>query len=151
MGGPVIFPRAAALLLILGSAAAWGEQPTSLARELHELQDEVHHLEAQQQQILDSLDELKKLVCGGGGLLFVLLLVFVCVVCEVFRGEAGAPLAIIEYADFECPYCRRFEHDTWPQIRDTYIKTGKVKYFYRDFPLGFHAHSTSAAQAARCA
>jgi protein-disulfide isomerase len=143
--------RATALVLLVGAAAAWGQQPTSQAQELRKLQDEVHHLEAQQQQILDSLDELKKLARGGGGPPPVKAPEKVSVAGELFRGEAGASLAIIEYADFECPFCRRFEHDTWPQIRETYIKTGKVKYFYRDFPLPFHEHSTSAAQAARCA
>jgi protein-disulfide isomerase len=151
MGRPVSTLRGAVLVLIFGASTAWGQQPTSQARELHELQNEVHHLEAQQQQILDSLDELKKLARGGGGPPPVKAPEKVSVAGEVFRGEASASLAIIEYADFECPYCRRFEHDTWPQIRDTYVKTGKVKYFYRDFPLGFHEHSTSAAQAARCA
>lgn len=149
MGGPVIILRGAVLVLSFVSAAAWGEQPTSQA--LHKLQDEVHHLEAQQQQILDSLDELKKLARGGGGPPPVKAPEKVSVAGELFRGEAGASLAIIEYADFECPFCRRFEHDTWPQIRDAYVKTGKVKYYYRDFPLPFHEHSTSAAQAARCA
>lgn len=143
--------RGAVLALIFGSAAARGQPSTTQAQELRKLQDEVHHLEAQQQQILDSLDELKKLARGGGGPPPVKAPEKVSVAGELFRGEAGASLAIIEYADFECPFCRRFEHDTWPQIRDTYIKTGKVKYFYRDFPLGFHEHSTSAAQAARCA
>ena len=150
MGGPVIVMRAMALVLIFGSAAAWGEQPTPQAQELRKLQDEVHHLEAQQQQILDGLDELKKLVRGGGAPT-VKAPEKVSVAGELFRGAAGASLAIIEYADFECPFCRRFEHDTLPQIRAAYIETGKVKYFYRDFPLAFHEHSMSAAQAARCA
>ena len=151
MGSAVMFLRGAVLVLIFGSAAAWGQHPASQTQELRKLQDEVQHLEAQQQQILDSLDELKKLARGGGGPPPVKAPEKVSVAGEQFRGQAGAALAIIEYADFECPFCRRFEHDTWPQIRDTYIKTGKVKYFYRDFPLPFHEHSTSAAQAARCA
>jgi len=98
MGGPVIILRGAVLVLSFVSAAAWGEQPTSQA--LHKLQDEVHHLEAQQQQILDSLDELKKLARGGGGPPPVKAPEKVSVAGELFRGEAGASLAIIEYADF---------------------------------------------------
>jgi len=151
MGNPVSILRAAVPALCFLSAAAWGQQPASQTQELRKLQDEVHHLEAQQQQILDSLDELKKLARGGGGPPPIKAPEKVSVAGEAFRGEAGASLAIIEYADFECPFCRRFEHETWPQIRDTYIKTGKVKYFYRDFPLAFHEHAMSAAQAARCA
>lgn len=151
MGHPVSALRISLGVLCCTCVAAWGEQPTPQARELRKLQDEVHHLEAQQQQILAGLDELKKLVRGGSGPPAVKAPEKVSVAGELFRGDAGASLAIIEYADFECPFCRRFEHDTLPQIRDAYIKTGKVKYFYRDFPLAFHQHSMSAAQAARCA
>jgi protein-disulfide isomerase len=152
MGHPVSALRGTLLVLCWTCGAAWGEQPTPQAREMRQLQEEVHHLEAQQQQILDGLDELKKLVRGGGvGPPGVKAPEKVSVAGESFRGDAGASLAIIEYADFECPFCRRFEHDTLPQIRDAYIKTGKVKYFYRDFPLAFHEHSMSAAQVARCA
>jgi protein-disulfide isomerase len=150
MGHPVSAQRGILLVLCWTCVAAWGEQPTPQAQELRKLQDEVHHLEAQQQQILDGLDELKKLVRGGGAPP-VKAPEKVSVAGELFRGAAGASLAIIEYADFECPFCRRFEHDTLPQIRATYIETGQVKYFYRDFPLAFHEHSMSAAQAARCA
>lgn len=69
---------------------------------------------------------------------------------EPFRGEANAPVAIIEYGDFECPFCRRFEHNTYPQLIDTYIKTGNVKYLHRDLPLPFHEHAMPAAEAVRC-
>ena len=151
MGYPVSVVRGALLVLCFACATAVGEQPTAQTQELRKLQDEVHHLEAQQQQILDGLEELKKLARGGNGPPPVKAPEKVSVAGESFRGEAGASLAIIEYADFECPFCRRFEHDTYPQIRDAYIKTGKVKYFYRDFPLAFHEHSMSAAQAAHCA
>jgi protein-disulfide isomerase len=70
---------------------------------------------------------------------------------EPFKGQPGATLAIIEYADFECPFCRRFEREVYPQIRDNYINTGKVKYFHRDMPLPFHEGAMPAARAAHCA
>jgi protein-disulfide isomerase len=70
---------------------------------------------------------------------------------EPFKGERTATLAIIEYADFQCPFCRHFEHDVYPQIRDGYINTGKVKYFHRDMPLPFHQGAMPAARAAHCA
>ena len=135
------------VLCLLATAPACAEQ----AQDLRHLQIQVQRLEMQQKQILDSLEELKKLARGGGGPPPVKAPEKVSVAGESFRGNSGASLAIIEYADFECPYCRRFEHDTFPQLRDAYINTGKVKYFYRDFPLAFHEHSMSAAQAARCA
>lgn len=70
---------------------------------------------------------------------------------QTFRGNNGATVAIVEYADFECPYCGEYEHGIYPQIAKDYIDTGKVKYFYRDLPLQSHPHAMIAAHAARCA
>lgn len=64
-------------------------------------------------------------------------------------GPADAPVTIIEFSDFECPYCRKWFVETWPQIQKTYA--GKVRLVYRDFPLSFHPDSQSAAEAASCA
>ncbi len=64
-------------------------------------------------------------------------------------GPADAPVTIIEFSDYECPYCRKWFTDAWPQIQKTYA--GKVRLVYRDFPLSFHANSQGAALAARCA
>jgi protein-disulfide isomerase len=60
-------------------------------------------------------------------------------------------VAIIEYADFECPYCGEYERKTVPRLLSDYIETGKVKLFYRDLPLPMHARALPAARAARCA
>ena len=134
-----------------GAAAAAQLPASAQARELAGLKGDVQLLKAQQQQILDSLDELKKLLKTNNGPPSVKVPETMSVAGEPFRGESRASLAIIEYEDFECPFCRRFEHDTYPRIRAAYIETGKVKYFYRDMPLPFHQHSMPAARAARCA
>jgi protein-disulfide isomerase len=66
-------------------------------------------------------------------------------------GAADARIAIVEFSEFQCGYCRRFHQQTFPQIRQKYIDTGKVKYVFRDFPLEFHKEAVSAAVAANCA
>lgn len=66
-------------------------------------------------------------------------------------GDANAPVTIIEFSDYQCPFCARFWSDTLPQIKKNYIDTGKVKLVYRDLPLSFHANAQSAAEAAECA
>lgn len=69
-----------------------------------------------------------------------------------FKGNENAPVTIIEFSDYQCPFCGRFYSDTLPSIEETYIKTGKVKFYYKDFPLdSIHPHATPAALAARCA
>ncbi len=66
-------------------------------------------------------------------------------------GDPTASLAIVEFGDYQCPYCRRFHVGTFSKLNENYIETGKVRYFYRDFPLSMHEHAFSAAVAAHCA
>ena len=133
------------------SSAAVGDK-TEQKTELGVLRQEVQELKAQQQVILDRLDDLKKLLRGGPPApQQVKLPDSLGIGGETFRGAPTATVAIIEYGDFECPFCRRFQQSTFPQILDTYVKTGKVRYIYRDMPLPFHAHAMPAAQAVHCA
>ena len=64
------------------------------------------------------------------------------------RGSPSANLTIVEFSDFQCPYCARAE-TTMSQLLQQY--PGKIKVYYRDFPLSFHAFSEQAAEASRCA
>lgn len=66
-------------------------------------------------------------------------------------GDQNAPVTIIEFSDFECPFCKRFFSNTLPQLTREYIDTGKVKLVYRDFPLSFHPNAQKAAEAGECA
>jgi len=66
-------------------------------------------------------------------------------------GNKNAKVTIIEFSDFECPFCAKFYSETMGQIKTEYIDTGKVKLVYRDFPLSFHANAQKAAEASECA
>src|SRR3989338_8393722 len=70
---------------------------------------------------------------------------------DAFLGDEDAPVVVIEFSDFQCPFCRSFWRDTLPEIKSQYIDTGKVKFVYRDFPLDFHPGAMPAAQATECA
>ncbi|MFH1409502.1 MAG: thioredoxin domain-containing protein [Nanoarchaeota archaeon] len=67
------------------------------------------------------------------------------------KGDANAPVTIIEWSDFECPFCSRFYTQTYGQIVEKYVDTGKVKIVFKDFPLSFHQQAQKAAEAAQCA
>jgi len=65
-------------------------------------------------------------------------------------GPANAPITIIEFGDYQCPYCRKWDLEAWPQIQAAY--PGKIRLVYRDFPLySIHPESEAAAIAADCA
>jgi len=68
------------------------------------------------------------------------------------KGDSNAPITMIEFSDFQCPFCARFFTETLPLIQKNYIDTGKVKFVYRDFPLpDIHQNAIPAAIAAECA
>ncbi len=67
-------------------------------------------------------------------------------------GSPEAPVTLIEYSDFQCPYCGRYARETFPQIAEAYVQTGKVRYVFRNFPLSsIHPQAEKAAEAAECA
>ena len=67
-------------------------------------------------------------------------------------GSPNAPITIIEFSDFQCPFCARFHIQTLPIIMDEYINEGKVKLVFRDFPIqSIHPNAVLASVAAECA
>ena len=67
------------------------------------------------------------------------------------QGSATAPVWVIEVSDFQCPYCKQWHDMTYNALRDQYVKTGKVRLAYVNFPLESHAHAWPAAESAMCA
>lgn len=71
---------------------------------------------------------------------------------DPFKGNPNAPVTIIEFSDFQCPFCSRFFEQTLPSLQENYIDTGKVKLVYRDLPLdNLHPNARPAHIAAECA
>lgn len=67
------------------------------------------------------------------------------------KGNPNAPVLMVEFSDFQCPFSRRFYEEKFPKLDKEYIATGKLKFAYRDFPLAFHPLAKLAATGARCA
>ena len=67
-----------------------------------------------------------------------------------FLGNANAKVTVVEYADYQCPFCERFYTQTMPSIKTAYIDTGKIKFYYQDFAF-LGPGSTTAGEAVLCA
>ena len=66
-------------------------------------------------------------------------------------GSPDATVAVVEFADYQCPYCQRFQSLVFPFLKKSYIDDGKVLFIFKNLPLDFHAHAHGAAIAATCA
>jgi len=70
---------------------------------------------------------------------------------DPIKGDLKAPVTIIEFSDYQCPFCKRFYDEVMPSLDEDYISKGKVRWVFRDYPLGFHKKALPAAVAANCA
>lgn len=66
------------------------------------------------------------------------------------RGRADAPVTMVEFLDYECPFCRRFHAETMPTLIAEYVESGELRIVLRDHPLPMHEQAMPAARAARC-
>jgi len=68
------------------------------------------------------------------------------------KGSPTAPVTVYEMSDFQCPYCKRFAEETFPEIERSYIRPGKVRWVFINFPLtSVHDHAAAAGELALCA
>ena len=67
------------------------------------------------------------------------------------QGSASAPVWVIEVSDFQCPFCKEWHDQTYNAFVDQYVKTGRVRLAYVNFPLSMHPNAWPAAEAAMCA
>ena len=112
------------------------KQLSEVRQELKVLQDEVRGLKDQlaQNPVAQQAPQNEPLNIAGAP----------------FIGKDEARFAIVEFSDYQCPYCKRHYTQTFPQIAHNYIESGKVRYVMKQFPLGFHAKARGASIAALC-
>lgn len=123
-----------------------------LSDELKTLKKEVDELKESQKKIQKELQEIKSLLRGRQALPAETRDVVVSVEGEPFRGDKNAKLTLVEFSDYQCPFCARHLSQTLPEIERDYIATGKVRYVFRDFPItSLHPQAFKAHEAARCA
>jgi len=145
----------AVVVLVIGLPPASAQQRDDRAKQKEEaaLQQQVDELKAGQQQILKELQAIRKILqsfqeASGPQPPSEIALP---VAGEPFKGSAAARVAIIEYSDFQCPYCGEYAREIYPRLDSSYVKSGKVRYYFRDLPGPSHTFALGAARAARCA
>ncbi|BAU47460.1 thioredoxin [Sulfurifustis variabilis] len=140
LGARSIGALAAAMLLAAGGVAAEGiteQQADDILNELRAIRRVLERQqEPEQPQARPPADQKVSIEFAPGG---------------YSLGRADAPVVMVEYADYQCPFCRQYHQTTFEQIKRNYVDTGRVRYVSRDFPLAFHEHARGAALAARCA
>ena len=71
---------------------------------------------------------------------------------DPFLGSENAPITIVEFSDYQCPYCSKFEETTFLDLKSKYIDTGLIRLVFRDFPLtSIHQYAQKSAEASECA
>ncbi|HYM00662.1 MAG TPA: thioredoxin domain-containing protein [Blastocatellia bacterium] len=129
-------------------------QDSRTQEEIANLKKQIDDLQHTQLEILQELRELRKVLeskQSDAGTEPLQQAISLNVHGEPFNGSSSAQLAIVEYSDFECPYCGQYARETFPRILADYVKTGRVRYYFRDLPLPIHQNAMLAAESARCA
>lgn len=136
--------------LMLGDAVTAGAQPGDA-----DIRSEIEALKQEQVTIRRELAEIKALLRGqlasaqaGGAPGDVL----VPVQRAPALGRATAWVTIVEFSDYQCPFCRRHSTQVLPQIVKEYVEAGKVRYVFRDYPIAsLHPQAHRLHEAAHCA
>jgi protein-disulfide isomerase len=149
----VVTPCLLASMLTFGEQEeAKGEAGTSeevILRQLQELMNELEALRAEVGELKKAVDDIHRVAVRPRT---PPAPASIDLDDDEVMGNAEATVAVVEFSDFQCPYCRRFHSQTFPELKESYIDTGKVRYIFRDFPLEqLHSQAVSAAIAANCA
>jgi protein-disulfide isomerase len=149
MSGRVVGPTAGAVFLVLLMVTALPAQSSDITT----LQGEVAGLRKQLEGVQRELQELKSLVRERAGSPSAEARPITVGLGDApFKGARDARVTLVEFTDYQCPFCARHHRDTLPRVLEAYVKTGKLKYVVRDYPLeAIHPAAVKAAEAPHCA
>jgi protein-disulfide isomerase len=117
-----------------------------------ELRREVEAIKKEVSEIRKALDELRQSIQRSTPPPRPAAPAKVSVVNKPALGKPDAPVTLVEFSDYQCPFCRRHVTSTFVELKKDYVDSGKVRYVYRDFPIDqIHPEARKAAEAAHCA
>jgi protein-disulfide isomerase len=150
-------PMSMALCLLFLSTLSLGARPAraeSEPSELSTLKQDLETVKSDLSEIKKELGEIRKLLSQRPAQAAqpANVAAKVSVGDGPILGKKDAPVTLIEFSDYQCPFCGRFFNNTFATLKTDYIDTGKVRYVFRDFPLDtIHPQARKAAEAAHCA
>ena len=140
------------IVLFVSLAIAAGPARAQSREEMDALRQEVQALKDGQSAILRELRELRGLLGARPGAPPAAADITLDTAGAPALGKRDAPVVLVEFSDFQCPFCARYVRQTFPQIEREYIGTGKLRYVMRDFPIeSLHAQAPKGHEAGRCA
>ena len=143
-----------ALMILALASSAWVQAPPDTPRDLTAIKADLERIKADLEAVKSQLGQVLRLlsqrpVQGGGAPSGP---VRTSVADAPMLGRADAPVTLVEFSDYQCPFCQRFFATTLSALKKDYVDTGKVRYVFRDFPLDqLHPQARKAAEAAHCA
>ena len=149
----------AALMLIVLAPVVWGQAPQHSPEDLAAIKADLEGIKSDLAALKSQLEQVLRLVgqrAGPGGGpgpgAAPSAPVRASLAAAPMLGRADAPVTLVEFSDYQCPFCQRFFTSVFPVLKKEYIDTGKVRYVFRDFPLDqLHPQARKAAEAAHCA
>jgi protein-disulfide isomerase len=141
-------------LLFLGlGPAAWAQAPQDTTLDLAAFKAELARIQVDLELVKSQLAQALRLLSprSAPGGVAASGPVRASVAEAPTLGRPDAPVTLVEFSDYQCPFCQRFFATTFPALKRDYIDTGKLRYVFRDFPLDMHAQARKAAEAAHCA
>ena len=135
-------------VLSLLTGAVGQRAAVAQSTESSDLRKEVEQLKTQLKSLQSELDEIKTTLKEQSARTNPVI----DIAGDPAMGDAGAKLVLLEFSDFECPFCLEYFKTTYRQVIENYVNTGKVRYVFADFPgEKIHPHAFRAAEAGRCA
>jgi protein-disulfide isomerase len=150
----VTFTILVAVLSVTARSQTPGKPQQERSDEQEEMRRQIRELKQGQEAIQRELREIKRLLLAkeAAGPTRPVRPENISISGRPFRGSQNARVVLVEFSDYQCPFCGRFFRDTLPQVDKEYIGAGKIKYVFNNFPLEeLHSSAFRAAQAVECA
>ena len=145
----------AVILAVAGATPLWAQSPPRVPGDLGAVKADLERIKADLEDVKRQLTQVLRLMSqrGAQGAPPAPAGPVRASLGDVpVLGRSDAPVTLVEFSDYQCPFCQRFFAATLPALKKDYIDTGKVRYVFRDFPLDqIHPQARKAAEAAHCA